>query len=101
MRQQLLVYRTASQEEVAAYWPGGEENPERDLWAWILCHANLCRFLGRKDEQSRSNEESKRKRLAQEAIAEVPEVVQLTSKDDHGRPLTRREIGRASCRERV
>lgn len=88
MREQLLVYRTATKDELEAYWPGGEENPGKDLWAWILCHANLCRFLGRKDDQAKTSDLTRRRQLAQEAIAELPETVQLTARDAEDRPKT-------------
>lgn len=49
MRDTITSAGLAQPAEVAAYWPGGAENPLRHKGGWIYCYGQMCRLLGRKD----------------------------------------------------
>lgn len=55
LRSALLDARAASPDEIAAYWPGGDENPDTSLRGWIFCYGNLGRFSGRAEAADRSD----------------------------------------------
>lgn len=49
-RASLLKRRTATAEEIEAYWPGGKVNNEADGHGkWIFCYANMIRLLGKRE----------------------------------------------------
>jgi hypothetical protein len=54
LKASLLKSRSATEQEVAAYWPGGAENTETGLGAWVLCYGQLMRFWGRTDPDRHS-----------------------------------------------
>lgn len=47
IRDTISARSLATDDEVATYWPGGDDNPGRDLRAWVYAFANLVRFSGR------------------------------------------------------
>jgi hypothetical protein len=62
--------------ELAQYWPGGAENPEkRGRGAWIFCYASYARFMGRA-EAGKASGQSQDALLA--ALAADPVPVTLT-----------------------
>lgn len=73
-------------EELAAYWPGGEENPGTGRGAWFYCYGNMLRFLGRSELQDREADESKGEQAAIEAARELPLAVDL--QDQPGKTIS-------------
>lgn len=53
LRDTLRVRRLATEAELAAYWPGGEENTEPGRGGWIYCYANFVGFLRRAEHRER------------------------------------------------
>lgn len=50
LRTSLLHAHSATEEELAAYWPGGSENSDsKGLGAWLYCWGNLMRFMARQE----------------------------------------------------
>ena len=70
----------ASDDELAAYWPGGTENPARDADAWIYCYSQLARFLGRRELVERTREAAREQLegAVRAAAAAQPEAVPLS-----------------------
>jgi hypothetical protein len=69
--------KLATADELAAFWPGGEENTEPGAGAWIYCYASYVRIMGR-DEDGSAFQRAKQARLDQalaDALACVPESV--------------------------
>lgn len=89
IREQLTARGTATPEELAAYWPGGAENPGKRLWNWIDCHSNYVRFCGRIETELKGlfRSDEARQQAVLDALAERAEQVTLTSKEVDGRPL--------------
>ncbi|HET8777980.1 MAG TPA: hypothetical protein VFN76_10005 [Candidatus Limnocylindria bacterium] len=76
-----IVFRSlASAEELAAYWPGGAENPGKDVRAWIFCWANLMRMFGRIEDRrvEQEQDDSRVQQLVSEALSDTPEIVELS-----------------------
>lgn len=65
----------ATEQELAAYWPGGEENKDKDLRAWIFCYANYVRFNARTAEQPNAPDANSDEIIR--ALADTPEAVSL------------------------
>lgn len=72
--------KLATPEELAAYWPGGEENSEPGIGAWIYCYASYVRIMGR-DEDGTAFQRKKRADLETaltQALASEGETVRFT-----------------------
>lgn len=53
LRDVLVRRRVATDEEIAAYWPGGAANQEAHRRGrWIYCYANLIRMMGRTETRA-------------------------------------------------
>lgn len=46
LRDALTAAGTVPTDRIAAYWPGGAENPNRGMGGWIYCYASLGRLHG-------------------------------------------------------
>jgi len=88
-RTAVLDQRLATEDELAAYWPGGAENPEQGLGAWIYCYANLIRFLGRGEQSAPSGnaEAALLQRAALDALRGAPVRVELVHRQQDGTPV--------------
>jgi hypothetical protein len=70
----------ASEQELAAYLPGGEENKEAsELEAWIFTVSNYTRFCERLGDGSPKPDESAA--TMSDALSDAPEIVRLSSGD--------------------
>jgi len=87
-RDSILVHRLASEQDVAAWWPGGANNPNQDLSAWIRCFANYVAFLDRDSDARKHQTSAARQKVILEALADAPEVVTLADAHDDGTPRT-------------
>lgn len=70
----------ATEEELAAYWPGGAENDLGGADAWIYAYSQLARFLGRRELLERTRETAREalEGAVRAAAAAQPEPVSLT-----------------------
>jgi hypothetical protein len=76
----------ATDEELAAYWPGGAINRLRSRGGWIFCYANYVRFLGRGETEHSDSLE----RLGLQVLAGEPaEVTLLAPPPELERPVLR------------
>jgi len=88
-RQQLVAGRLATPEELAPYWPGGDENPlpkgkKATLRHWVRCVTVYGGFARRVEwrEAKRDPTGNREKReILLDAIGEVPETVELLGID--------------------
>jgi hypothetical protein len=77
----------ATLDELAAYWPGGSENPEPDpLGRWIYCYAQYSRMAGRLDPQKTDAEIAKAEADVLAALRHAPVPVELV-RTVRGRPV--------------
>lgn len=78
-------------EELAAYWPGGKENPYPGRGGWLYCYGTYRAFLWKlKDAASQGGVDDDARHLALEkALASEPERVELEHVDEVGVRLTR------------
>lgn len=69
----------ASDAELKAYKPGGEENPDRSQRAWVFWFANLVRFNAREElkEARREIASEGAERIILEALMDAPVYVDL------------------------
>lgn len=67
----------AASAELASYWPGGAENDEEGLGAWIYCYASYVRMLGRMDEQRTEAKAAEAEQAVLAALREEPGLVEL------------------------
>jgi hypothetical protein len=79
-KRDLLSAEHATEDEIAAIWPGGKDNPERRIRGWIRCYGklhaiNAVAVRGRVERGSVTNAERQEATLA--ALADTPEVVDL------------------------
>jgi hypothetical protein len=81
--------QVATDEELTAYWPGGSENPETGLGAWIYCYANLVRFLGRGEHlgPAPNADTAALHRAALEALRGTPVRVELVHRGEDGQAV--------------
>jgi hypothetical protein len=81
IREELRFRRCATGEELEAYWPGGSENPGKDIDAWIYCYASMVRFCDRLDaaDERKAAAESGSENEVIRALADTPEPVVLSS----------------------
>jgi hypothetical protein len=79
LRDSLPATGVVTDAEIAAVWPGGAENPKRNLEAWIRCSEQLHGFAGRIRNKLDDREVSvaERRRAVIEALADKPEGVPL------------------------
>lgn len=79
IRENLLYKKVVTEEDVAAYWPGGEENHGTDLQGWIFCYANYVRFCDRLDSGYAGNTSAadEADRAILEALSDQPVTVEL------------------------
>jgi hypothetical protein len=77
LERHVLRHQLATQEEIDAYRPGGEDNPNKksSTWGRIRYYANLVRFCGREERAERTSEDIDRVIL--QALRAEPEVVEL------------------------
>lgn len=73
-----LTARGADEDEIASYWPGGTENPDRGRGGWIFCYANLVGLLRVADLQQAVAPAELDAAVA-EALAAQPRTVLLSS----------------------
>jgi hypothetical protein len=67
-----------TEQELADYWPGGSENPDSDLGAWLYCWARLHAFLERTRQTETSEEDQiEAERAALKAFRDEPVIVEL------------------------
>ena len=64
--------------EVAAYWPGGAQNPEKGRGGWIFCYANLVGML-RVADLGEGASDSQGDAAVARALAAEPQTVTLCS----------------------
>ncbi len=71
--------KLATDDELAAYKPGGEENQAKDLGAWVFYFANLVRFLGREEmkEVRRDIAGDGAQRTVLDALRDAPVYLEL------------------------
>ncbi len=88
LRGEILDERLATPQEIAAYWPGGEENQHGSEWRrWDFCKENLFRFWGRLEIKESSQTRERRERLMMLAAREVPVIVDLDPDADGPRTI--------------
>lgn len=63
--------------DLASYWPGGEENKESDVRAWIFCYANYVRFNAQAEDRFAAATPSDDDVI--KALADEPQSVTLQS----------------------
>jgi hypothetical protein len=87
-RQQLIAGRLATADELAPYWPGGEENEiaagkRATVRHWLRCYTVYGGFARRVEwrEAKRDGSAEGQRRVLLDAIGEVPEVVELMGID--------------------
>ena len=69
LRQQIVDYKLASDEECATYWPGGAENPYRGYDGFIWCFAQFTRLCGRDEEATKRQDSEHMEGMLAEAVA--------------------------------
>jgi hypothetical protein len=81
LRELCAAKSLATDEELAAYWPGGVENDLVGADAWIYCYSQLARFLGRREllERTRETARAELEGAVRAAAAALPEPVALTT----------------------
>ena len=74
-----LVARGVAQAAIARVWPGGEDNPKRDAWAWVRCHARLAvlRTLAERDTPAEGSSAAAADRVVLDALAATPKPITL------------------------
>lgn len=79
LRAALLGAQVISATDIAPYWPGGAENPTRDIRAWINCYAQLARFSARSEarQEFTHGEHSGRSAELIALLANTPRRVRL------------------------
>jgi hypothetical protein len=79
LEESVRLEKLATDEEIAAYKPGGEENPAKDLGGWVFWFAQLVRFCGRKElKEAQASIASKgAERTVLDALRDAPEYVEL------------------------
>jgi hypothetical protein len=83
----LVAESIASDVEVAAYWPGGKENPETDAHGrWIYCYANYIGFLHRLAPELNERAQVAGEAALLEALRGAPVAVELVGRDPDGAP---------------
>jgi hypothetical protein len=94
-RAALRVRGDVAESEIAAYWPGGPENPEppRSIGAWIYCALQLARFFGRTEAREAYEAAPERNAEAQAAalaaLRAEPVPVELVAREADGSPVVR------------
>lgn len=73
---------------IARYWPGGELNDRKDLKGWARCYGVLTGLTRLLDKSKETTERAAKRAAVLDAIAEVPEVVELVQRDADGQPRT-------------
>jgi hypothetical protein len=71
---------------IAQYWPGGSLNERKDLKGWASCYGvlkGLCRLF---DNSQQPADRAAKRAAVLDAIAEVPERVDLIARDAEGDP---------------
>lgn len=89
-REQALNGRLATAEEIAKQWPGGEYNPGKTLKQWAGCYGwlkGLCVQIKARQEKREQDQAAKRAAVL-DAIAEMPETVELVGRGADGNPQT-------------
>jgi hypothetical protein len=93
LRQQLLAGRpltadgqTVDDAYIARNWPGGEHNARKDLKGWSYCHGVLIGLCRLKDRSVSPHDRAAKRAAVLDAIAEVPERVDLIARDSEGNP---------------
>lgn len=85
-REQALNGRLATEEEIAKQWPGGEYNPGKSIKQWAGCYGwlkGLCVQIKAREEKRAQSALDKRAAVL-DAIAEMPETVELMAKGADG-----------------
>lgn len=79
LRESLPATGVVTVADIAAVWPGGTDNPKRNLEAWIRCSEQLHGFAGRIRNKMDDRELSvaERRRAVIDALADKPEGVPL------------------------
>lgn len=84
IREQLSIAATdvVTAEELAAYWPGGAENPvDHPRGQWIYCFANYTRLSDRLRKGATDASVDEAEHALTDALADTPETVTLESGD--------------------
>ncbi len=70
----------ATEEEVRAAWPGGEQNPDRGMDGWIECYAQLAGFSARAEirEMRKADASERLEAVVRAAAARAPIAVSLS-----------------------
>lgn len=89
LRFRALAGGVVTENEIAMYWPGGEENPGNDHWAWIFCYASMTRLSDRLRGLAKQKDKSTAIADAQvlDALRAEPIPVMLTAGSDDASPL--------------
>lgn len=85
-RESLQVRGLATPEEIAGYWPGGEENEATGLGGWVMCFANYLRLLDRISPQARADRAAEAERIQLAALQRQPQRVELVSRTAEDQP---------------
>jgi hypothetical protein len=80
--------KTVDAAYIARYWPGGELNDRKDLKGWARCYGVLVGLTRLFDKTTNPAERAAKRAAVLDAIAEVPEVVELVRRDAEGAPLS-------------
>lgn len=88
--QGLLARRVATEAQIRAVWPGGAENADTSARGWVVCYGKLSILAGRHAEraETRVTQRVTERQALLDAMADVPELVQLTARDAEGNPRT-------------
>ena len=80
----------ASDTELAAYWPGGDENASTDPWGWAYAYAQYSRMLGRMEQRDAAQAHAgpAGERAARDIARGAPATIELDAVDDGGVPKT-------------
>ena len=90
LREQLAVAASdvVTPDELAAYWPGGDENKIPGKGAWIFCYAQLIRLCDRMREVPTAHVASEAERARGDALTDKPIPVALADGSTiHVQPL--------------
>lgn len=79
LRAVLLDTQVMTEAEIAPYWPGGSENPDRDFAAWRYTLFNLARFSARAEarQEYRFGPSEQRSQFLQQVQSGEPLVLPL------------------------